>query len=207
MDFESDELLALARLEIDKGDIEQALLKLKKVLAEKKVPAEANAMAARLYARLGLFERAQKLFKAMAARLYARLGLFERAQKLFKSYLKQRPDDVVEAFQYGMVHLDLDDEPGALEIWSSLLEKEPNHPPAMFYRGLVLARQNQVTEATNTLKRLLDTAPRENLYYTRAMELLKAIENGKSPVMPKNAYQSEEANSPARNPKVTRTEH
>jgi len=186
MDFESDELLALARLEIDKGDIEQALLKLKKVLAEKKVPAEANAMA---------------------ARLYARLGLFERAQKLFKSYLKQRPDDVVEAFQYGMVHLDLDDEPGALEIWSSLLEKEPNHPPAMFYRGLVLARQNQVTEATNTLKRLLDTAPRENLYYTRAMELLKAIENGKSPVMPKNAYQSEEANSPARNPKVTRTEH
>lgn len=62
--FEVDELVALARLDMDRGNVEAALSKLKQVLAGADPLSEAQAMAARLYAQLGLFERARPLYQA-----------------------------------------------------------------------------------------------------------------------------------------------
>ena len=179
--FEADELLALATLDIEQGNIESALLKLKQVLAGKKPPADASAMA---------------------ARLYAQLGLYERAKGLFETYLKSNPDSIVESFQLGMAHFDTGNTSEALSIWGNVVEKDPVNPPALFYRGLALAQQNEHSDAKKSLDKLLQSAPADNLYFSRAKDLLSAIEagqiaknngNGQSLVnsLVKDAYQVE----------------
>jgi len=155
--FDSDELLALTNLDIEKGDIENALLKLKTILADKKPPVEANAMA---------------------ARLYAQLGLFDRAKDLFEKYIKVNPDAIVENFQLGMAHFDAGDVDAALKIWDVVVKTDPVNPPALFYRGLALTQQHQYSDAKQSLDTLLKTAPADNLYFGRAKELLSAIDSG-----------------------------
>jgi tetratricopeptide (TPR) repeat protein len=169
--FEADEITALARLDIEQGRIEQALVKLKHLLAGSSVPAEAIGMAARLYAKLGLFERAK--------------GLFER-------YLTIRPDSIEEEFQLGMVQLDKGDSDQALATWEGLLRRLPTFPPGLFYSALVLHRQGKIAEAVRNLNVLMKTAPADNLYFGRSRELLQSIERDASqqPAAVSHAYQS-----------------
>lgn len=154
-EFDKDELLALARLDIERGDIEAALLKIKQVLADESPPEEALAMGGRLYAQLGLWERAK--------------GLLQR-------YLGARPDAINEMFQFGMVHFDAGQAAEAKKIWGNLLKTVPTHPPALFYVALVLAQEGQVPQAKQSLDTLLKSAPADNLYFGRAKELLQALE-------------------------------
>jgi len=65
-DLESDELLALAKHDIGKERYEEALLKLKKILAdspESGAPVDAFAELGRLNLRLGLRDKAEQAFK------------------------------------------------------------------------------------------------------------------------------------------------
>ena len=181
-DLEADELLALARHDIERGELESGLRKLKQILAGSNPLAEAQSVA---------------------GRLYAQLGLFERAQALFQSYLQTNPDSVVERFQMGMTHLDAGQQQEALAIWEQLLHDHPVHPPALFYKGLVLAQAGKVPEAKQSLDILMKSAPADNLYFGRAKELLQAIDAGGRPsmppegksegahVLPKDAYKTE----------------
>ena len=178
--FESDELLALASLDIERGNVEEALLKLKRVLADKTPPIEASAMA---------------------ARLYAQLGLFERAKELFKTYLDKEPNAIVENFQFGMAHFDAGESNEALSIWDDVVKNDPVNPPALFYRGLVLTQLNKHADAKQSLDTLLKSTPADNLYFSRAKDLLTAIDAGQtlpnnqaaeiSATMMKDAYQVE----------------
>lgn len=181
--FDADELLALIKYNIEKGEIEKALLKIKELLAEKTPPAEAHAVA---------------------ARTYAQLGLFERAKEQFKAYLKLNPEATVEAFQLGMAHFDNGEKQEALSIWDGLLEKDPISPPALFYKGLALAQTGRLADAKHSLETLLKSAPTDNLYFGRSKELLQAINNGQlhqehngseaestGKALPKDAYQVE----------------
>jgi len=181
--FESDELVSLARLNIERGEVEEALWKLKQVIAEANPPAEALAMS---------------------ARLYAQLGLFERAKPLFQRYLVMQPNAVNEIFQLGMVHFDAGQQAEALKIWDGLLRTQPTHPPALFYRALALHQLDQSPEARHSLDILLKSAAPDNLYFNRAKELLQTIENppatlagrGAAPteamrMAPKDAYKTE----------------
>jgi tetratricopeptide (TPR) repeat protein len=181
--FDSDELMALVKLDIEKGEIEKALLKIKEILADKNPPVEAYAIA---------------------ARTYAQLGLFERAKDNFKAYLKANPEATIEAFQLGMVHFDSGENEAALSMWDAILKKEPVHPPALFYRGLLLAQTGKLADAKQSLDTLLKSAAVDNLYFGRAKELLQAInagqaqkgDNGSEPdsllkVLPKDAYKIE----------------
>jgi tetratricopeptide (TPR) repeat protein len=181
--FDADELLALVKYDIEKGEIEKALAKIKELLAEKKPPTE-------IY--------------AIAARTYAQLGLFERAKENFKNYLKENPEATVETFQLGMAHFDCGEKDEALSIWEEVLKKEPVNPPALFYRGLALAQTGKIADAKQALDTLLKSAAADNLYFGRAKELLQAINNDQShqgnngsepetvgKVLPKDAYQIE----------------
>jgi len=154
-EFDKDELMAFARVDIERGDMEAALLKLKQVLAEESPPEDAYAMA---------------------GRIYAQLGLWERAKSLLQQYLSAHPSAVNETFQFGMVHLDGGQASEAKKIWEGLLKTAPTHPPALFYYGLVLAQEGHVSEAKQSLDTLLKTAPADNLYFGRAKELLQALE-------------------------------
>jgi tetratricopeptide (TPR) repeat protein len=181
--FEPDELVALARLNIERGEVDEALRKLKQVITEPNPPAESLAMA---------------------ARIYAQLGLLERAKPLFERYLETQPNAVNETFQFGMVHFDAGQQTEALKIWDGLLKSQPTHPPALFYRALALHQLGQSPEARHSLDILLKSAAPDNLYFNRAKELLQAIEHpqtalagrGAAPaeamrVAPKDAYKTE----------------
>lgn len=153
--FDAQELFALARLDLERGSLEQALHKIKQLLADPEIPNEAFGFA---------------------GRLYAQLGLWDRAKELFHRHLKLNPESVTEAFQLGMVHFDTAQTDEALKIWTELLQREPAHPPALFYCGLALAQRGKITEARHSLDVLLKSAPADNLYFGRAQELLKSID-------------------------------
>lgn len=184
-DFDQDELLALARLDIERGNVEAALLKLKRLLAHEPPPPDALSLG---------------------GRLYAQLGLWDRAKHLLQRYVDMRPDAINESFQLGMVHFDAGQTAEAKKIWEGLLKTHPTHPPALFYQGLALAQEGQVPQAKQSLDTLLKTAPADNLYFGRAKELSQALElqtrpastsgNGgehKDPrrLAPKDPYQTE----------------
>jgi tetratricopeptide (TPR) repeat protein len=166
LDLEPDELLALARLDIDKGELESALRKLKSVLAHANPPAGALSMT---------------------ARLYAQLGLLPRAKQLFQAYLKHQPDALNERFQLGMVHFDSGEADDASKIWEQVLVAAPTHPPALHYLGLLCAQQNRVADARRHLEVLLKATPPDNLYFERSKELLKAIDNNLNTNLATNA--------------------
>jgi tetratricopeptide (TPR) repeat protein len=159
--FDADELLALARLDVERGALDQALSRLKSVLKSPAPTADAFSMA---------------------ARLYAQLGLYDRSQKLFQRYLQLKPESLLETFQLGMTHYDAGQPNEALNVWESILKQSPVHPPALFYKALVLSQTGKVADARGTLDVLLKSAPADNLYFGRAKELLQAIDAGQIPV-------------------------
>lgn len=182
--FESDELLALARLDFDRGNLEGALSKLKQVLTGDNPLPEAQAMA---------------------ARLYAQIGLFDRARPLYQAYLQTNPEAITEKFQFGMTHFDAGQPKEALATWDSLLKEFPTHPPSLFYKALVLAQQGMTADSKQTLDILIKSAPADNLYFGRGKELLQSINNGQgflsgkpgdggkrtSTMLPQDAYKTE----------------
>lgn len=153
--LEQDELIALARLDIEQGRVEQGLLKLKYLLAAGTVQPEVLSMA---------------------ARLYAQLALFDRAQPLYEQYLQLRPDAFEEEFQLGMVKFDKGEGGQALETWERVMKRQPTFPPGLFFSAVVLRQQGKIADARRNLDVLLQTAPNDNLYYGRGQELLQAIE-------------------------------
>ena len=180
--FEADELIALARLDIEHGHLDEALWKLKQAHTDAAAPPEVFAML---------------------ARLYAQLGLWERAKPLFERYLAAEPHAVNESFQLGMVHFDSGQADEAIKIWDKLLLTQPTHPPALFYRALAKQQLGQTAEARHALDVLLKSAPPDNLYFTRGKELLQALDTQPAaargpasapavmPMAPKDAYKTE----------------
>src|SRR2546427_8682268 len=61
--LDSDELVALARVDIERGAFTDALLKIKQVLADPEPLAQAFALGGRLYAQLGLWQRARPCYE------------------------------------------------------------------------------------------------------------------------------------------------
>ena len=154
--LDSDELVALARVDIERGAFSDALLKIKQVLADPEPPAQAFALG---------------------GRLYAQLGLWQRARPCYERYLQTNPNAVTEAFELGMVRFDSGDAVEARKIWSNLLGKQPTHPPSLFYRALALAQENNAADARKDLDVLLKSAPPDNLYFGRGRDLLRAIDS------------------------------
>lgn len=156
-EFESDELLALARIDIERNALDEALRKLKQIINQSDAPAEAFSMA---------------------GRLYAQLGLWEKAKTQYQRYLKQQPSAITETFQLGMVHFDAGQKDEAKHTWDTLLEKSSLYPPALFYRALAYAEDGQNQEARLMLDVLMKSVPADNLYFSRAKELMRTLEAG-----------------------------
>lgn len=153
--LESDEIMAIARFDIENGRLDDALYKLKRLIMEQDPPIEALSMA---------------------ARLYAQLRLFERAETLFRRYIELNEDAVVELFQLGMSMFDGGKHDEALAVWENLLSRQPNYPPAQFYRGLLLARKGKLDAARTQLDELLRQIPADNLYFSHARELIQELD-------------------------------
>jgi tetratricopeptide (TPR) repeat protein len=154
--FAPDELVALARHHIDSNRLDLALEKLKLVLAGNAPEPEAIAMT---------------------ARLYAQLGLPRRAQELFQHYLALHPDAPTEQFQLAMAYFNDGQAEQAQVLWDAILERDPVHPPALYFSALHQARQGKAQDARRHLDVLLQSAASSNLYAERGRELLQSLDS------------------------------
>lgn len=176
--FDVDELIALARHDIENNRLEQALEKLKCVLAGE-APAD-DALP-------------------LAGRVYGQLGLFKRAQESFRRYLALHPGAAHEQFQLAMSHYSHGELAEAQGHWDAILRAHPTHPPALYYSALALAQQGKPMEAKRSLDILLQSAAPDNLYAGKGKELLQSIDAGlqESFIQSQQALQAEgEAGKP-----------
>ena len=153
IDFDPDERLALAQWYIDQNRLDNALAEIKGLLDDK----------------------ANSQITLTAARLYAQLRLFERAQKLFQQYLEQNPNSTNARFQLGMSQFDNGEAEQALDTWQHLLEAKPENPPALFYSALARLQRGESGEAESMLHTILHHTHRDNLFYGKASDLLDQI--------------------------------
>ena len=156
--LDGEELLALAQYDVEKGNLDTALLKLKVAVSKDDAP---------IYV------------KSVIARLYAQLKMPAKAEQLFKEYLAVVPDAITEKFQLGMVSLEQGQRESALVLWSELLEVIPAHPPSLFYSAVAKLEMGDKAEARRNLEVLLQSAAVDNMYYGKAKDLMLALDRGK----------------------------
>lgn len=153
-DFEKDELLALANLYFDRQDYIVALRILKRLVSEETAPVGA-------FSTLG--------------RIYAVLGLFERAMVAFETYLEFRPDAIPERFEMSLLYRQMDRDDEALKIWESILNDNANFAPVLYAKALYLRDNELEDEAIDLLTQLIENAPAEDRHVELANQLLSEI--------------------------------
>lgn len=156
--FDTEELLVFASRDISAGNLEDGLRKLK----------------------LAIQRNDSEDPHAMIARLYAELGLLDKARHHYRIFLTANPAFQLEAFQLGMVEMDSGDEKAAMEQWTRVLEMNPTFPPALYYRALLRHKHELLEDARRDIEVIVNAVPEDNLYYLKAQELL-AIMKGNSP--------------------------
>lgn len=154
MQLDPDELIALSRDHLEQGRIEEALLKVNAALALPEPPAGAHALA---------------------ARIYARLRLFDRSIALLQHTLAEASDSVERQLELAMAYQDSGDADKALHHWDAMLERHPLMPPALFNAAWLLAQRKRLAEANRHIDVLLQTAAADNLYVGRARELQQMV--------------------------------
>jgi len=154
--FDADELFALARLDIEKGGIADALWRLKSITSSEKVPA-------------GAF--------SVCGQLYAGLGLWDHSLRMFQKHLERHPESLAEKFSLGLAHGNTGRAAEAMKIWDELLLKQPSYIPALFYRALARAQQGQFSPARQDLELLVRSASGDDPYLKPGKELLQNIAN------------------------------
>ena len=154
MQFDPDELLALCRDHLEQNRIEDALLKIKELLIHANPPPGTHGLAARIYARLRLYDRS--------------IGYLQHC-------LEQEPDSIERQLELAMVYQDSGDADTALRHWDAMLQRHPLMPPALFNAAWLLAQRKQIADASRHIEVLLQTAPEDNLYVGRACELQQML--------------------------------
>lgn len=114
--LDSEELVHLAIRASEYNDNEEAILKLKRAINQ--TPDNANA-------------------HFMLGAIYAELGLYERAQELFKASLELNPDLTIAAFQSGLLQLSSGQIEEAKQSWSHLDSLNKDHYFVLFKQGML----------------------------------------------------------------------
>ncbi|MCG3723679.1 tetratricopeptide repeat protein [Vibrio cincinnatiensis] len=153
-DFEKDELLALANLYFDKQDYIVALPILKHLVSAETTPVGA-------FSTLG--------------RIYAVLGLFERALVAFETYLEYRPESIPERFEISLIHRRMDNDEKALILWENILKDNENFAPVLYAKALYLRDSDREDEAIEVLTQLIENTPPEDNHVELANRLLSDI--------------------------------
>lgn len=154
--FDNDELLALSDNDFQNKRYEQSLAKVKVLLARNNTPLPAYALIGRLYASIGLLERARDAFAFYISKA-------------------QREPVLNETFQLGLVESDLGNKDAALDIWTKLLAEHPNYPPALYHKANLLLEKDKIQESVDLLNHILETAPEGDNYIPMADRLLSRI--------------------------------
>jgi tetratricopeptide (TPR) repeat protein len=152
--FDGEELVALAHAALNQQNFDSALEKLKRVLAGPNPPGDAVALT---------------------AQLYAQLGLYAKAEKLYRRYVDANPMAINERFQLGLTYVGMGKSNEALQLWEKVLAEVPNHIPTLYYKAFVMAQTGKLAEAKTILDSFLAFLPADNPYFANARQLLQAI--------------------------------
>ncbi len=151
-DFEPDESLALARIEIQNNQHAVALARLKALTQGDHADPQAGLVL---------------------ARLYGQLGLPARAQAGFEAFLLNQPDAVHERFELGVALMEQGKPDAALQTWAQVLRQAPTYPPALYFTAVAHYQLSQSQEAEQVLRTLFQTSAPDNTYHERGRELLQ----------------------------------
>ncbi|WP_318468202.1 tetratricopeptide repeat protein [Photobacterium leiognathi] len=161
--FNTDELLALAALDLEKENLAEGLEKLKYLTSKEIVSDELDSMLGSVYAKLQLLQNAVDHYSAL---------------------LNRTPSRLHERFQLGMVYRELNEFEKAAENWDAVLEVEENYPPVLFHKALLLLAVDDAKESKVLLNRLLETADKDNYYVERAQGVLEELDASDDLVTP-----------------------
>ncbi len=152
----TDELLALAALDLEKENLAEGLEKLKYLVKQETVSDELDSMLGSIYAKLQLFHYAVEHYSALLSRTPSRLH---------------------ERFQLGMVYRELNELNKAVENWDLVLEEEEFYPPVLFHKALLLlSAADDEEECKVLLRKLTETADKDNYYVERALGVLGELD-------------------------------
>lgn len=162
-EFDAEELVALARIDLRQTRQDHALQKLKIAVRQPDCPPEGIALI---------------------GQIYADLGLFKRAQEWLGRYLEQNPKSPTELFQLGLTHMELGNRDQAKALWSSVLELMPNHPPALYFTAVAATLDNRNEDARRGLLQLFRHTLPDNQYVQQGRELLNRLDADLEAVKP-----------------------
>ncbi|OEE65033.1 hypothetical protein A1OS_15495 [Enterovibrio norvegicus] len=161
--FSTEELLALAALDLEKEQLDQGLQKLKYLTKQSVVSDELDSMLGSVYAKLRLFDS--------AAEHYALL-------------LDRTPSRLHERFQLGMVYREMNELEKAAECWDVVLKEDGTYPPVLFHKALLHLTIEDVSESKTLLNKLIASADSDNYYVERARNVLEDIKLSESEPKP-----------------------
>jgi len=152
--LDPEERLALVKWYVDQNRLDSALIEIKPLLVD---------------------ETSNEVL-ITAARLYAQLRLFARAEALFSRYLEIDPGSINARFQLGMSRFDNGDLSAAIDTWQQILATDPHNPPALFYSALARLQNGDAGESGAMLNTILQHTATNNLYHGKARDLLDQLE-------------------------------
>lgn len=152
--FDSEELYALVKQDMDKENFDTALYKLKLLFARRDFPIESFSLA---------------------GRAYASMQLFAKARVAFKQYLELDDTSAVDRFQLGMVERDLGNAEEAIETWSKIDKEDAPYPQSLFCSAEVFIEQGNAPSAKDKILELLDIIPVESDLRDPAENMLSSI--------------------------------
>lgn len=148
--YDVDELLALARMDLQEKNCQESLWKIKLAMGKCDDGHEAYALA---------------------GRVYAQIGLYDKARDAYVNYITHNPDAILERFQHGMVLFDMGDFEKAQATWQELLQQSPGYPPALYYMAICWLQADNKDKAMQLITELKNTAPKDNYYVNLAIEM------------------------------------
>ncbi|MEZ8235991.1 tetratricopeptide repeat protein [Vibrio lentus] len=154
--FTTEELLALSANDLDRNELSLGLEKLKFMKEQGIISDELDSMLGSVYAKL-------KLFTASA--------------ESYSELLKRAPSRLHERFQLGMVYREIGEIDKAMENWEMVLVSEPNYPPVLFHKAVILLSNNEERESIRLLTLLNETAESDNYYVKSGREIMNELKS------------------------------
>ncbi len=153
--FNCEELIALARLDIENHYIDGALAKIKTCLSCQDIPLEISSLA---------------------AKIYSQLRLFNNAKHRYQLFLSSMPPVIIEKFQLGLIYLESGHYKPARTVWRELLEYEPASSPTLYHGAIDHLTSRNKPAAERNLNLMLHILATNSRYFDKAKERVQQIQ-------------------------------
>ena len=153
--LDATELTFFAQQALQRGDLEKALIMVKSALAQEAAPMVSHAII---------------------GRIYAQMGLFDRAVMHLQYYSDREPDAYHVNSQLGLALFRSGHSDAAIATWEEkVLSINATHPPALYFLAYALACKHDWAKSQRAIDILLSSAGKDNLFSVKAKQLRSSI--------------------------------